>query len=305
MLILEPIKEMPTLASAEPNVEMTLEKMPVPEQSEGDDGGGSESGVQLFDSPDNYTQFGQVAVHNLGAAGYSEMSLKMRQSSPTATAILNFLETHSSGLSVHGNIMMDNRFYPHEGTGSGSVTYSSNVGFWDSKRVYMPPGMSLMHELIHAFLWAINPDLQIKAEQNNLVSINTIFGECKFEFCAGLVDIQIGNAYISLPTYVSTDNNQNEALVGAVEHQIAKELGIQPRKSYTGDINDHVLITGGVFSRNPATCTEVEIFTKGILEDFATKSDDTIALPVLRNFMLFHKKKNYFPYESTSYTNCR
>ncbi len=36
--MLEPIKEMPTLASAGPNVEMTLEKMPVPEQSAGSDG---------------------------------------------------------------------------------------------------------------------------------------------------------------------------------------------------------------------------------------------------------------------------
>ncbi len=43
--MLEPIKEMPTLASAGPNVEMTLEKMPVPEQPEGDDGGGNASGA--------------------------------------------------------------------------------------------------------------------------------------------------------------------------------------------------------------------------------------------------------------------
>ncbi len=43
--ILEPIKEMPTLASAGPNVEMTLEKMPVAEQSAGDDEGGNESGA--------------------------------------------------------------------------------------------------------------------------------------------------------------------------------------------------------------------------------------------------------------------
>ncbi len=43
--MLEPIKEMPTLASAGPNVEMTLEKMPAPEQSAGDDEGGNESGA--------------------------------------------------------------------------------------------------------------------------------------------------------------------------------------------------------------------------------------------------------------------
>ncbi len=43
--MLEPIKEMPTLASAGPNVEMTLEKMPAPEQSAGDDEGGNASGA--------------------------------------------------------------------------------------------------------------------------------------------------------------------------------------------------------------------------------------------------------------------
>ncbi len=43
--MLEPIKEMPTLASAGPNVEMTLEKMPVAEQPEGDDEGGNSSGA--------------------------------------------------------------------------------------------------------------------------------------------------------------------------------------------------------------------------------------------------------------------
>ncbi len=43
--MLEPIKEMPTLASAGPNVEMTLEKMPVPEQSAGDDEGNSSGAV--------------------------------------------------------------------------------------------------------------------------------------------------------------------------------------------------------------------------------------------------------------------
>ncbi len=40
-LMTEPIKEMPTLASAGPNVEMTLEKIPAPEQPEGDDEGNS------------------------------------------------------------------------------------------------------------------------------------------------------------------------------------------------------------------------------------------------------------------------
>ncbi len=68
-LMLEPIKEMPTLASAGPNVEMTLEKMPAPEQSAGDDEGGNASGAVAEENSIEHQLNAAKSWENMNARG--------------------------------------------------------------------------------------------------------------------------------------------------------------------------------------------------------------------------------------------